>query len=348
MKYLIIIIFYIAIFGNNSFGQIAPAGGSEDQEQSEDSSDSEGSDKAGSAGSPKSDTDANAFGVNQAVQNDTIMEIKRLDTEASSYLFELKNADLTDLFRALAHDYKLNLVVDNDIQGKITATFNNISLEDALNEIAVSQNLVLEKRDNIIRIKSNLQTRIFLLKYVEAKKLLEGNSSATGGSGASGSSEQGGSAGGGGSGGGAGGGTTTEAGGGGSAGGSGGASASGGSSGTSSGGAGGGNSQSSGGEGGAGSKQANTIFDLLSDKGKILLGNIQNSLIVIDYPKNIEQIEGYIKVIDQKMTRRTFKIKYLKASEVVGAASFTAAAGSGSSSAAAGSSQGSGGTGGGQ
>lgn len=197
-----------------------------------------------------------------SVTTTPVLEIKKLETEEPLYSLELRDVDITDLFRVLAHDYKLNLMVDKDVEGKVTASLTNVSLEEALETIAESQNLILKKKGNIIKVLPNLITKTFMLKYVEAKKVLESSDSES-------SSET----------------ASTET---------------------------------------TGSEseltQASTIYDLLSGKGKVFLGKQPNSIIVIDYPPNIEKIEEYFKVVDQRMASRVFKLKYLKAEDVVGEA----------------------------
>ena len=192
-----------------------------------------------------------------------VMEIKRLESESPLYSIELRDVQLSDLFRVIAHDYNLNILMDQDITGTITASFTNISLEEALGAIAEMSNLSLEKKGNIIKIKPNLVTETIVLKYIEAKKFLEAFSP---GSAASGSATSG---------------------------------------------------QT------AVSTSGTGIYSLLSAKGKILLGQQQNSLTVIDYPDSIKKVQDYLKVIDHKMETRVYKLKYLKADEVVGATSKT-------------------------
>jgi type II secretory pathway component GspD/PulD (secretin) len=170
------------------------------------------------------------------------------------YSVELRDVQIRDLFRVLAQDYKLNLLIDNDVDGTITASFNNISLEDMLDAIAQSNNLVLNKEKNIIKIKPNLITKVFVLNHIEAKKIVQaqqaGQAAApTGGAGQAAPQAQSGS--------------------------------------------------------------VNTIFDLLSPKGKILLGEQPNSIMIIDYPTNMERIEEYLKIVDQKMMARVYKLKYI-------------------------------------
>lgn len=198
----------------------------------------------------------------------SILEIKRLDSEEPLYSFELRDADIGDLFRVLAHDYKLNLMVDKDVQGKVTASLSNLTLEEALETIAESQNLALKKKGKIIKISPNLVTKTFTLKYVEAKKILESSAAGTQ-TGTSATTT-----------------TTSEA-----------------------------TTETS---ATTAATQTNTIYDLLSNMGKVLLGKQPNSIIVIDYPPNIEKVEDYLKVVDQRMSTRIFKLKYLKATDVVG------------------------------
>jgi type II secretory pathway component HofQ len=184
-----------------------------------------------------------------------VIQIKPLQGSGKLYAFELRDVEIGDLFRALAQDYKLNLLVEEGIQGKVTASLSNVSLEEALETIAESQNLILEKKGNIIKVIPNLITKTFILKYVEAKKLLESSAAST--------------------------------------------------------------PQI---QGAASSKpnSIGTIYDFLSKKGKIFLNNQPNSITVVDYPANINKIEEFLKVTDQRMAIRIFKLKYLKAIDALG------------------------------
>jgi len=180
-----------------------------------------------------------------------VLEIKRLEAEQPLYSIELRDVELVDLFRVVAHDYNFNILVDKEVSGKITASFTSITLEEAMDGIAEISNLILQKEGSMIKVSPNLITKTFVLKYIEAKKLFIQ--------------------------------TTT----------------------------------------GTGTKQTSIIYDLLSDKGKVLLGTQPNSIMVIDYPSNIARVEEYLRVIDQRMASRVFKLKFLKASEIVGETSAT-------------------------
>jgi len=191
-------------------------------------------------------------------QIEPVLSIK--ETSNNLYSIELRNVELKDFFRVIAHDYNLNILVDENIQGKVTASLTNISLKEALERIAEMNNLVLKKEGNVIIVKPNLITRIFILKHVEAESLLEEGEQSE--AGASQESEE-----------------------------------------------------------GAISQEKSykaTIYDLLSPQGKVLLGKYPNSIMVIDYPENIEKVATYIRMIDKGMESKIFKLKYIKVDEIIG------------------------------
>lgn len=115
---------------------------------------------------------------NVSLEAKPVIQIKRLETAEPLYSFELRDVEAGDLFRVLAHDYKLNLLVDKEVQGKITASLTNVFLEEALNSIAESLNLKLEKKGNIIWVSPNFVSRVFKLKYLKATDVV-GSSNTT-------------------------------------------------------------------------------------------------------------------------------------------------------------------------
>lgn len=191
-----------------------------------------------------------------------VLEIKRLEAEQPLYSIELRDVQLADLFRVIAHDYNLNIVIDPELTGTVTASFTSIALEEALQAIAELRDLTIERKGALIKVSPNLITKTFVLKYIEAKKVMEGSTA----------------------------GTTAAA-------------------------------------GAAGTTSSGTgLYSLLSDKGKAFLAQQQNAITVIDYPRHVASVEEYLGVIDQKMQVKTFKLKYLKASEVMGQTSTTTTA----------------------
>ena len=220
---------------------------------------------------------------NSAEPKKPFIEIKKLSEKDNLFSLELRDVDLADLFRIIAHDYQLNILVEKELKGKVTASFTNISLEEALEQIAQMNNITLEKTGNVILVKPRFITKIFILKNIDAKVIV-GEKKAGQESGVGGSSPAGGAA-----------------------------APSGAAGGSASPGA--GNSQ--------GASQVSTIYNLLSPEGKVFLGDQPNSLMVIDYPANVEKVEAYLNMADQaavnkkEVVSKVFKLKYVSARDMV-------------------------------
>lgn len=58
------------------------------------------------------------------------------------------------------------------------------------------------------------------------------------------------------------------------------------------------------------------IYDLLSRHGKIIPNRHANSIVVIDYPRNVEKVERFIEVVDSTPSRRVFKIEHFSIKEL--------------------------------
>lgn len=101
-----------------------------------------------------------------------LMEVKRLEKEKPEYSIELRQVPLQDFFRLVAHDYDLNVIVDEKVEGKITASFTNVSLQEALDIIAQQKGLVLNKKGKIITIKPNFITKNIPLKNINISSVL--------------------------------------------------------------------------------------------------------------------------------------------------------------------------------
>ena len=92
--------------------------------------------------------------------------IRPSDKNASLYTIELRDTPLLDIFRLMARDYGLNIVVDDKITGTITASLSDIGLEEALQTIVDMKNLKIEKKGKIIIIRPNLISKIFVLHHL--------------------------------------------------------------------------------------------------------------------------------------------------------------------------------------
>ena len=63
----------------------------------------------------------------------------------------IKNVELVDLLRGIAYEYKLNMVVDNSLNGKITLTLTNISVKDLIIFLKKEHNFKIEKINSILK-----------------------------------------------------------------------------------------------------------------------------------------------------------------------------------------------------
>lgn len=206
-----------------------------------------------------------------------IVEIKVVEEQEGERLYsmELRNVDLKDFLRIVAHDYDLNIIMEKDVKGKVTASFEKVSLKEALDSILKIHGFKIVKKGNIMRVTKDLITKVFTLQSIEAKKLVNAAGDGGGGQVA-------------------------------------------GAVGVTGGGAGAGQQAAGGTTGGETTKKVNTILDLLSEDGKILLGKQPNSIMVKDHPENVKFISEYLEMADKGMMTKVFQLKYIRADELLG------------------------------
>ena len=177
-----------------------------------------------------------------------ITQIEGIGDEESLYSIELRDVELTDFFRVIAHDNNLNILVDRSVTGRVTASLRNITINEALDRIAEMYNLTFEERGRVTVVKPNIVTKTFILKHIKAEDLFAVAQEAA--------AEEGEVIG------------------------------------------------------------LSTVYDLLSDEGRIFLGKQLNSVVVMDYPSNISEIEAFLKAIDQKTSVKVFKLKYISVKDL--------------------------------
>jgi type IV pilus assembly protein PilQ len=83
--------------------------------------------------------------------------------------FDFKDADIVNVFRILAAESGKNLVLGDDVKGKVSLTLNNVTWDLAMEIILEARGLEKIERDNVIRI----VTRDLLTKDREAKARAE-------------------------------------------------------------------------------------------------------------------------------------------------------------------------------
>ncbi|HLG22760.1 MAG TPA: type IV pilus secretin PilQ [Candidatus Manganitrophaceae bacterium] len=101
--------------------------------------------------------------------------------EASKFSMEFRNADLKDVLRALGQENRLNLIVSEDVAGKLTLSFREVTFDEALDAILKINNLTSFREGDIIRImkspfgdgESDLATKIIPIHFATAKETQE-------------------------------------------------------------------------------------------------------------------------------------------------------------------------------
>ncbi|MFA7677586.1 MAG: hypothetical protein WCY34_05385 [Candidatus Omnitrophota bacterium] len=139
---------------------------------------------SGVSGESTSRAKSSASATSKVVESDAVeelplIEVKRLEGDRLQYSIELRNAKLSDFFRLIAHDYDFNILVDKRVEGEVTASFTNLSLEDALENIASMYGLSLEKNKGVVVVKPNLITKTIAFKHINAESFLRGVASSS-------------------------------------------------------------------------------------------------------------------------------------------------------------------------
>jgi type IV pilus assembly protein PilQ len=87
---------------------------------------------------------------------------------------DFRDAELSNVLRSLSYTYQLNLVTARDIKGKVTVSLQDVTIDEALEAILSSNNLVFERKGNIVYItgkdqkedlKEKPSSKILRLKY---------------------------------------------------------------------------------------------------------------------------------------------------------------------------------------
>jgi type IV pilus assembly protein PilQ len=96
----------------------------------------------------------------------------------SLFSMEFRDADLKDILRALGQQNQLNIIMGDEVQGKVTLSFQKVRLFDALEAILRIHNLTYFQEGNIIRIvrspfsegEGDLLTKTLSINYARAKE----------------------------------------------------------------------------------------------------------------------------------------------------------------------------------
>jgi len=111
------------------------------------------------------------------------------------YSLRVKNMDVARVLALFARAYKLNIITDADIEGKVSVNFHGLSFKQAMDAILGSLDYAWEREGNLIRVHA-WETRNFTVNYIRLVRSTSGSSQASASSGGDTSSGGGSSSGG--------------------------------------------------------------------------------------------------------------------------------------------------------
>lgn len=86
--------------------------------------------------------------------------------------FSATNDDVRTVVRGLAANFGLGYQIDPEVQGRVSANLNSISLEDALSTILKPKGYTFSIQNDILRVgPARMETRIFSLDYVALSRI---------------------------------------------------------------------------------------------------------------------------------------------------------------------------------
>ncbi|MFT4585060.1 MAG: MSHA biogenesis protein MshL [Gammaproteobacteria bacterium] len=91
------------------------------------------------------------------------------------YSFVAQNLPIQQALQVFREAYKLNIVVDNDITGSITAEFHDLPFDQAMEAMLDSVGLYWEREQSLIRVKS-WQTKDYVIDYIRLVRSGSGSS----------------------------------------------------------------------------------------------------------------------------------------------------------------------------
>ena len=214
-----------------------------------------------------------------------VTEIEGKKEPERLYSFSLREADIREVLMAISKQTTFNIVVDPDVQGRVTVDLKNVTLAEALETLTELLDLSYRVRQNLLRVsKPVAETRIFSLQYVNLRRA--SSSSTTAQIGAAGTGLTG----------------TTTAGGA--------TGATGGLAGTT-------GASTTGVGGGAGQTSVTTstetdlwrdieagLVKLLSPTGKMVVDKQSGNILVVDLPKFLDRVAGFLESVEGSVQRQ--------------------------------------------
>ncbi|MFH1007987.1 MAG: secretin and TonB N-terminal domain-containing protein [Candidatus Latescibacterota bacterium] len=98
------------------------------------------------------------------------------------YSLSLYDADIREVLLAFSRETELNIVVDPDLSGRVTANLKNVTLDEALDALLAPIAFQFKREGTFVRIsRIKMETRVFFLQYMTTTRTGSGSMSATAG-----------------------------------------------------------------------------------------------------------------------------------------------------------------------
>lgn len=110
------------------------------------------------------------------------------ETHEELYSFIADDMPIDKAIELFAKAYDLNILVDNDVTGKISISFRSLPFNQAMSALLSSMGYYWQSDNNLIRVRS-WETRLFNVNYIRLNRTGTGESSAQVSSGSSGGGE---------------------------------------------------------------------------------------------------------------------------------------------------------------
>ncbi len=117
--------------------------------------------------------------VTQAADSSIVM--KPMNTDQRLFTMEFRDAEIKDVLRAIGQEHRLNIIVSDDVSGKLTLSFQKVTLQEAIDAILRVQNLIAFQDGDILRVAKSpfgegeelLVTRMIPINFATVKETSE-------------------------------------------------------------------------------------------------------------------------------------------------------------------------------
>ncbi len=98
-----------------------------------------------------------------------VADFKTVKVDTAKITFDFKEADVRDVLRAIGIQAGVNIVVDKDVQGKITVHLEKVPLEQGLKMMLEANGFSLERKENYYLVKKRVKECLKEIKVSDGK-----------------------------------------------------------------------------------------------------------------------------------------------------------------------------------